>query len=222
MYNMLIFTKIRGVNMKIFIADINPSFIAHVIQAKENQAFKHLDNFNAFHGSFSELGEPNANVCMVGAGNSFGSLTGGVDLAIRKYFGKQIEQVLQQAIIDKFLGELPVGSSMVIPTQNEDIKFLAYAPTMRTPKVIAGTDIPYVATWSALTTIHRINQTLEKPIDTVVFPGMGTGTGQIELNKAALQMVYAIDNYFKALNSPAEFINMKTGLQIELNLHGLL
>lgn len=208
--------------MKIFIADINSSFIAHVIEAKGNTAFKNLDHFNAFHGSFSELGEPNTNICMVGAGNSFGSLTGGVDLAIRKYFGNDIEYTLQQTILEAFLGELPVGSSLVIPTGNDDIKYLAYAPTMRTPKIIAGTDIPYVATWSALTTIHRINQTLDKPIDTIIFPGMGTGTGKISLNKAAMQMVYAIDNYFKALNNPADFINMKKGLQIELNLSGII
>lgn len=182
--------------MNIVFVDINKSFTDAVKKIKDNNVFNHLKTVSTTTGSFEEAIIPNTVNCMVGAGNSFGALSGGVDLAIRNYFGFQIQNKLQQKIEKEFLGELLVGQSLVLETGNEKIAFLGYAPTMRSPKMILNTDIPYVATWSILTQIYMFNKTAPKKIETVIFPGMGTGTGKIPCHVAAKQMLYAVDNFF--------------------------
>lgn len=71
--------------------------------------------------------------CMVSAANSFGLMDGGVDLAIRNFFGIQLEEAVQQYILDNYHGEQPVGTSFIIETGNPKHPFLAHTPTMRVP-----------------------------------------------------------------------------------------
>jgi hypothetical protein len=52
--------------------------------------------------------------CMVSAGNSFGLMDGGVDLAIISYFGIDLMDRVQEYIIREFRGEQPVGTSFII------------------------------------------------------------------------------------------------------------
>lgn len=205
--------------MKIIMADINSKFTDAVKDVIKKKGFKDITELSTHTGSFTDLADPQKNICMVGAGNSFGLLSGGVDLAIRNFFGKEVEQKLHNTILEDFSGELVVGSSLVLATGNAGIKFLGYTPTMRTPKKITGSDIPYTATLSALSSIMRYNKTNDKQIDTVILPGMGTGTGAIPFSKAALQMVYAIDNFYKALKSGAQPVRtMREAYVVENNL----
>jgi len=201
--------------LKIIIADLNQKFIDFVLHFKEVHYFKHTHNIYAFHGGFENISYSNSVSCMIGAGNSFGALTGGVDLAIRNYFGQDLENLLQKTILDDYLGELPVGSALVIPTSHKDIPYLCYSPTMRTPKVLDTKDITYTATWAALTSIHRFNKNLDIPIDTIILPGMGTGTGKVPVEKAAAQMVYAVEQFFRVINGEVDGISMGYGLHIE-------
>lgn len=188
--------------MKVVIADININFINEVKNAIEKTSLKE-HQIQTFHGSFSEV--PGID-CMVAAGNSYGVMGGGVDKAIRDYFGFEVQINVQTAINKVFLGELPVGSSVLIETGHKTIPYLIYAPTMRTPKSIKGTDIPYVSTWSSLTTAERFLNNIKllpdhmvidtAELDTIVLPGMGTGAGAIPLKIAAQQMVLAVEKYF--------------------------
>ncbi len=132
--------KIKEITLKIIIADLNQKFIDFVLHFKEVHYFKHTDNIFGFNGRFEDLSYNNSVSCMVGAGNSFGALTGGVDLSIRNYFGKHVEELLQKTILDDYLGELPVGSALVIPTSHKVIPYLSYSPTMRTPKILETKD----------------------------------------------------------------------------------
>lgn len=207
--------KIKEITLKIIIADLNQKFIDFVLHFKEVHYFKHTHNIFGFHGSFENISYNESVPCMVGAGNSFGALTGGVDLAIRNYFGKPLEELLQKTILDDYLGELPVGSAIVIPTSNKVIPYLSYSPTMRTPKVLETKDITYTATWAALTSIHRFNKHLDIPVDTIILPGMGTGTGKVPVEKAAAQMVYAAEQFFRVINGEVDNISLGYGSHIE-------
>lgn len=215
--------------MKIIIADINEKFV-NAVEKAILEAGLDETQVEVFHGSFSDV--PNID-CMVAAGNSFGVMGGGVDKAIRDYFGFDIQKQVQSSINRAFLGELPVGSSILIETGKTSIPYLIYAPTMRIPKSIKGTDIPYVATWSSITTAERFNHNTElmpdhlvidiAPLDTLVIPGMGTGAGGIPLDIAAKQMILAIKNYFSYKDSYyQETTDMSNrGYSTEKSLHSL-
>ncbi|WP_035601306.1 macro domain-containing protein [Haloferula sp. BvORR071] len=142
--------------------------------------------------------------CIVTAGNSFGLMDAGVDLAVVKHFGRDLMERIQRQILADFLGEQPVGTSIIVPTGHPAHPFVAHTPTMRIPMNIRGTDHVYLAMWAALTAVHRHNRDeSQRAIRTLACPGLGTGTGGVEPLEAALQMLLAWEHFLK----PPEFIN---------------
>lgn len=133
--------------------------------------------------------------CLVSPANSFGIMDGGMDAAIIKFFGNSLMEKVQQRILTDYLGEQPVGTSMIVETGNLKHPFLAHTPTMRVPMSIAGTDVPYVAMWAMLLAVRRHNQLSEHQINTVACPGLGTGIGRVPYHEAARQMALAYDNF---------------------------
>ncbi|MEB3217952.1 MAG: macro domain-containing protein [Nostocales cyanobacterium 94392] len=133
--------------------------------------------------------------CLVSPANSFGIMDGGMDAAIIKFFGSKLQDKVQQRILTDYLGEQPVGTSMIVETGNLKHPFLAHTPTMRVPMSIAGTDVPYVAMWAMLLAVRRHNQLSEHQINTVACPGLGTGIGRVPYHEAARQMALAYDNF---------------------------
>lgn len=83
-------------------------------------AFLDYPNVNVFYGLFEELDSFD---CLVSPGNSFGLMDGGMDAAITKYFGDQLQQRVQKEIINNFYGEQPVGTSFIIETNNNHIPY---------------------------------------------------------------------------------------------------
>ncbi len=158
--------------------------------------FADLPNIEIIHDSFQNIDEFD---CMVSPANSFGIMDGGVDLAISRYFGWQLMERVQKRILSEFLGEQPVGTSIIVETKHEEHPFLAHTPTMRVPMDITHTDNVYLAMWAMLVAVHNHNQTGEQKINCVVCPGLGTGTGRVPYREAARQMSLAYKNY---LNPP--------------------
>lgn len=162
-----------------------------------NENFTELPNFEIVNGYFEELPEFD---CMVSAANSFGLMDGGVDLAIIRYFGKELEHRVQKRIIEEYLGEQPVGTSIIVETGHPNHPYIAHTPTMRVPMSIARTDHVYLAMWAMLLAVRRHNQTMSsQPIRTVACPGLGTATGEVPYSEAARQMAEAYRNF---LNPP--------------------
>jgi len=135
--------------------------------------------------------------CVVTAGNSFGLMDAGMDLAVVRYFGRHLMEQIQRRIIDDYLGEQPVGTSILVPSGNATHPFVAYAPTMRVPMNISGTDNVYAALWAALTAVHRHNREGNAPINSLACPGLGTGTGGMDPVEAALQICLAYEHFLK-------------------------
>jgi len=127
---------------------------------------------------------------LVGPGNSFGNMTGGIDLHYVNYFGKAMESEIKRKIFDDFNGELLVGqaTNAAITHPSYAYKTLVYAPTMRVPMVVSHTINPYLATKAALQEALRLG------LDSITFPGMGTGTGCVAPNDCAKQMGAAIED----------------------------
>lgn len=163
-------------------------------------------------GKFEEL--PNFD-CIVTAGNSFGLMDAGMDLAVVRYFGRHVMELIQKEILENYLGEQPVGTCIIAPTNHPTHPFVAHAPTMRIPMNIQGTDHVYLALWAALTAVHRHNRTNSQKIETLACPGLGTGTGGVDSLEAALQLRLAYEHFC----NPPKFLNPSVAQQRQEKIH---
>jgi len=113
---------------------------------------------------------------------------------------------VQEVILEKYLGEQPVGTSFIIQTKGKRgkvVPFLAHTPTMRVPQSIVHTDNVYDAMWAMLLAVRKHNKKSEKKIKTIVCPGLGTFFGQMPPTLAADMMALA----WKHFNSPPNRID---------------
>jgi O-acetyl-ADP-ribose deacetylase (regulator of RNase III) len=159
--------------------------------------FQSLPNVEIVKGRFERLPVFD---CMVSAANSFGLMDGGVDGAIIDYFGSALQDRVQQRVLRDYLGEQPVGTSMIVETNHPEHPFIAHTPTMRVPMSIVGTDQVYLAMWAMLLAVRQHNLNAAQPIRVIACPGLGTATGQVPSHQAAGQMALAYDHF---LNPPA-------------------
>jgi len=137
---------------------------------------------------------------IVSPANSFGIMDGGLDLAIRNELGFQIETDIQEVILNKYHGEMPIGTAEIITTNHNKWSFIIAAPTMRIPQNIAFTLNAYLAFRAILIAINNFNESEpKKPIKSLVCSGLGTGIGSLEPVKCAAQMRAA----YKLIKEPA-------------------
>src|SRR5580704_19229464 len=108
---------------------------------------KDTPDLEVYFGSFESV--PSFD-CVATAGNSFGLMDAGMDLAVLKFFGFELQSLIQKKIIEEFYGEQPVGTAFIVETGRLDHPYVAHVPTMRVPMNIAGTDHVYLATWATL------------------------------------------------------------------------
>jgi O-acetyl-ADP-ribose deacetylase (regulator of RNase III) len=141
---------------------------------------------------------------MVSPANSFGIMDGGLDLAIRNQLGLAVERKLQEVIVAKYHGELPVGCAEIIETNDERWKYLISAPTMRIPESIRFTINPYLAFRAILLAIQNFNRANDSSkIDSCVCSGLGTGVGGVSPATCARQMRAAYQNMKQPARIPS-------------------
>ena len=128
---------------------------------------------------------------IVTAGNSFGWMTGGIDLAARNYFGIETQDIIQREIIFRHNGELPVGD-MVIVSTDEDKPNLIYLPTMRYPEPINSINVYYVF----YRLLFEAKQQNFNKITKIACCGLGTGTGGVSPKECAKEMRIAYESIF--------------------------
>lgn len=115
-------------------------------------------------------------VNVVTAGNSYGWMTGGIDLAVRNYYGQTIQDDIQSYILSLPGRFLPVGEHIRVNTRDKDKPHLIYAPTMQIPKRIDTIDVFYVFS------------KLLKHYETFACCGLGTLTGGLTFDECAKAM----------------------------------
>ena len=175
------------------------------------QHFNYLPNVEIVNNYFEWLPDFD---CIVSPANSFRMMDGGIDAAIIRFFGHSLMARVQQHILEDYLGEQPVGTSMIVETGNYKHPFLAHTPTMRVPMIIAGTDIPYIAMWAMLLAVRHHNQHAKHKINTIACPGLGTGIGQVPYTEAARQMALAYDHFLY----PPKYLNCIVAAQRQLQI----
>lgn len=153
--------------------DINPE----LYEAWE-EAFKDVAEVSVLCTKFE-------NVCakrVVTAGNSYGWMTGGIDLAVRNYYGQWIQDEVQRQILLYHNRRLPVGKSIAIETRDRLKPTLIYAPTMELPRFISEIDVFFVFA----------NLLLKYGTD-IACCGLGTATGGLSAKECARAMRKAYD-----------------------------
>ena len=143
---------------------------------------------------------------IVSPANSFGIMDGGLDLVIRDELGSQVESDTQKIILDKYHGEMPVGSAEIIKTNSSRYKHMVCAPTMRIPEKVAYTLNAYQAFRAVLIAINSFNKSnIKQPIKSLICSGLGTGAGGMSAIRCAGQMRAA----YKTINEPAMVSSFK-------------
>lgn len=151
---------------------------------------------------------------MVSPANSFGLMDGGIDAEIIAFFGSSLMERVQQRILEEYVGEQPVGTSLIVETGHPKHPFLAHTPTMRVPMSVAGTHNPYMAMWAMLLAVKRHNQQATQQIKSIACPGLGTGIGRVPYGEAARQMALAYDNFLY----PPKYLNCIVAAERQLQL----
>jgi O-acetyl-ADP-ribose deacetylase (regulator of RNase III) len=131
--------------------------------------------------------------CIASAGNSFAGMSGGVDGIINTHLSAfsegYVQEFVKKTIVEKFKGELPVGSAVSVYTLHPRHKVLIYAPTMRIPESLPKDTIaPYLAFRAVLVEAERLG------IDGVSVPLFGTGAGEVPVDLACRQMLRAYES----------------------------
>jgi O-acetyl-ADP-ribose deacetylase (regulator of RNase III) len=159
------------------------------------EAFQDEEAFEVIQSDYFERDAD----AMVSPANSFGIMDGGLDLAIRDALGFEVQKRVQAVIIEKHHGELPVGCAEVVETDHARWPMLVCAPTMRIPESVSQTLNAYAAFRAILLAVKRWNERGNRKISSLLCCGLGTGIGNLDERRCAVQMRMA----WKQVSGPA-------------------
>lgn len=144
---------------------------------------------------------------IVNPANSYGSMGGGVALAIKRAGGEAVEK----EAVSK--APIPVGTAIATTAGKLKAKYVIHAPTMSEPTEKIGLDNVRKAVRAALECAVEIKAT------SVSIPGLGTGVGGVNKDDAARAMLEEIKVFIEKQKEPAlDEINL-VGLDDELTEH---
>lgn len=142
--------------------------------------------------------------CIVTNANSYGRMDGGVDGAInmlmtsyepmQRYFHERVQHI----IAERYCGEQPVGTTLLVKTHHPRIKWVAHMPTMKVPEDVSTSINAYLAFRSMLVEIiwHNKHADEQSKIKSIVCTPCCTSAGQMTFIKSAKQMKAAWESIF--------------------------
>jgi O-acetyl-ADP-ribose deacetylase (regulator of RNase III) len=147
------------------------------------QLFEDIPEINVANKSITQATYPT----IISAGNSFGEMNGGVDKIINLHLSsytpdKYISDIVKQLIANYYIGELPVGQSIILRAAHPTHKYLVYTPTMRVAEDVSGTLNAYLAFRGSLLCLKN------NKITSASTPLFCTGAGCMDIKRACLQM----------------------------------
>ncbi len=155
-------------------------------------AFEGFESVHIRQGNILDYAEDT----IVSPANSYGYMDGGIDRIYIDYFGVQIERTVQDTIRSRGESYLPVGSSVVVKTNDARIPLMIVAPTMFLPEPIRPEKCFY-----AMSAILNAYQRNSAHIKSVYCPGLGTGVGQVEPEDSAREMANAYRKWLSSKNT---------------------
>ena len=154
-------------------------------------AFQDIPEVNIQHGDILKQ----ATHTLVSPANSYGDMGGGVDLAYRYFFGRDIERKVQQKIQATGQSYLPIGQSLLVDTGHQRLPWLIVAPTMFLPEPTSTRNC-YLAMQAILDCMRENQHVLEA----VHCPGLGSLTGRLNPTQAASTMAEACQDWQQGVN----------------------
>ena len=186
--------------MKIYLLDRNPEMTNAWCE------YFRSTGVNIVTQDFSDFIKEHPDIeAIVSPANSFGLMDGGYDKAIIDYYGPQLMEHVQFAILKFCYGEQPVGTSISVPIANRFYTkvykgnfeqfnpILIHTPTMRTPEVIEDPRIIYQCMRTTLI------EAMRQEVDSIVIPAFGGCTGKVDPKVIARMMFLA---YSQIINQP--------------------
>lgn len=120
---------------------------------------------------------------IVNPANSLLIMGGGVAGAIKRKGGVEIEEEARKH------APVPVGEAVATTAGRLKAKYVIHAPTMERPAMRIGLENVEKATRAALKLADKLG------IETIAFPGMGTGVGGIPYYDAARKMLEVVKEH---------------------------
>ncbi len=122
---------------------------------------------------------------IVNPANSLMIMGGGVAGAIKRMGGEEIEREARR------YAPVPVGKAIATRAGKLPAKFVIHAPTMERPAMRIGIENVIKAVRAALEKAEELS------IESIAFPGMGTGVGGVPYDEAAKAMVRTIRDFIR-------------------------
>ncbi len=123
---------------------------------------------------------------LVNPANSLLIMGGGVAGAIKRKGGAEIEEEARK------YAPVPVGEAIITHAGKLKARFIIHAPTMEKPAMLTTTEKVKKAVLAALKLAE------EKGLESIAFPGMGTGVGGLSAEEGANAMRDAIIEFKKS------------------------
>lgn len=182
----------------LFFIDRNPRVIEAIKKAFEGRKSPQI----TFHFVCDDIFSLSGVDAYITAGNSYGVMSGGIDLAFRNFFGIRLQDAIQHeiffhpSIVHK--NGLQVGETVWVKTRlNDSITQIVYAPTMQKPEDISETNNVWLSFLAILGTIQHLSTESYKHSYVVACPGLGCLTGRMPYDKMADQMLQAWEYWQK-------------------------
>jgi len=169
--------------LKIHFVSLDPNLSLYI-----QKYFKNIPNISS---QTANLLDCEATDCIISPGNCFGQMDGGIDIAISQILSPSIGKKVRKVIKEKYGGEQPIGTCILIKTNNKKYPFLAHVPTMMIPKNVNKTLNAYFAFKAVLMKIIRYNKKNTDKIESILTTTFCTGCGDMSLKKSVKQMSYA-------------------------------
>ncbi len=174
---------------RIYFVDINPE-----MTAAWQKEFDSCDSIEIHNISFGDFMVEHPDIeGIVSPGNSYGLMTGGYDSAISEHFGAELYSLVQEQLLNEYIGEQPVGTCMIVDIPDKGKKLL-HTPSMRTPEVLIDSRIVYQCMRSTLVVATQNH------LKDIIVPAFGGLTGGVPYSIIAKLMYMAYEDVRKRIN----------------------
>jgi O-acetyl-ADP-ribose deacetylase (regulator of RNase III) len=168
---------------------------AGLIEAMARQ-FAGLPRVDVVRSRFEVMSEYD---CLIMPANSFGLIDAGITRSVARFFGDALVRRVQRCVLEEYLGEQPVGTSVLLGTGDPRHPFVAHTPIVRFQAPLTHSDHVYVGMWAALLAVDRHNRSSSQLISVVACPGLATSATRAPVDETARQMSLAYRHF---LNPP--------------------
>lgn len=165
-----------------------------LVEAWKNEFKKILTLSNEITILDSDLVELESHDILVTAGNSFGIMDGGIDLAVRNLLGYEIQRRVQKEITFHYGGIQPVGSALLVDTNNDHFPILMYLPTMVFPGPVGPPNVFY-SFRAALTKANLYFKNMGIDDGSIACCGLASLTGKVPVDIVAREMLRAYQSH---------------------------